>query len=716
MKSLLTLTLLALVAPAGAAEFVPLGDLPGGAFLSRANAVSADGGVVVGYSETDLGRAAFRWSREDGLQGLGELPTGTATSEALGVSADGRVIVGVSSGPAGKEAFRWTIAGGMQGLGDDSTSGALGISADGRVVVGSRTVGPGSEAFRWTRAAGMAGLGDLPGGEFLSSATGASADGRVVVGYSAGAAGFAAFRWTRATGLLGLDALPGGSAESRGAGVSADGRVVVGYASGLVGYEATRWTTDCGVVGLGDLPGGYYSGRAAGASADGRVIVGESNVGRNVPPSGVSAAAFVWTPAHGLQRVADLLVANGAAGLEGWWLWEALGVSGDGQWVVGYGENPAGQTEAFLANPWLAGGVGPGPGGVTLLTLPNGRGSPDPEVVVLSHDVESGAGVLTDYGSAAPLGAFQTTACRTPKAAVVVPDQNGNRIAEVAVLLDDPVAKQPLVEIRDPRTGNRLRTIGFNRDHSGVALAQIADQDGNQAPELVVLADRPGDRPRLLIRDLVTATRVITIALPTTVRPLGLVMAADLSGNGAPEALVLAERLSDHRGYVLIWDTGGTGRVVNVQLPAGHTPLDHAVFSGPGGATAVAVLALDRASQRGRLFVHDALTAARLWLQTLPGGQVPVAVRAYATPAGAARLGVLSQRLADRTPLVVVYRGNTGGLVNRVLFDSAQTPATFTVVPDLTLDPGVQPEFSVLMRDGRLRVRDSVSSVLLQTL
>lgn len=99
--------------------------------------VSGDGSVVVGYSETESDRAAFRWTREDGIQGLGELPTGTDYSEAIGVSAAGRVVVGFSSGPAGKEAFHWTVARGMQGLGDHLPSGANGVSANGRVVVGT---------------------------------------------------------------------------------------------------------------------------------------------------------------------------------------------------------------------------------------------------------------------------------------------------------------------------------------------------------------------------------------------------------------------------------------------------------------------------------------------------------------------------------------------------------------------------------------------------
>src|SRR5688500_17953703 len=71
-----------------------VGDLPGGAFRSRANAISADGRVVVGESWSGSGDSeGFRW--EQGvLVPLGDLDGGVISSLPKGVSADGGVIVG----------------------------------------------------------------------------------------------------------------------------------------------------------------------------------------------------------------------------------------------------------------------------------------------------------------------------------------------------------------------------------------------------------------------------------------------------------------------------------------------------------------------------------------------------------------------------------------------------------------------------------------------
>jgi hypothetical protein len=46
----------------------------------------------------------------------------------------------------------------------------------------------------------------------------------------------------------------------------------------------------------------------------------------------------------------DWLIANGITNLTGWTLTEAMAISADGNWVVGYGYNPFGQSEAFIAD------------------------------------------------------------------------------------------------------------------------------------------------------------------------------------------------------------------------------------------------------------------------------------------------------------------------------------------------------------------------------
>jgi probable HAF family extracellular repeat protein len=286
------------------------------------------------------------------LTPLGDLPGGDFASDARGVSGDGSVVVGFSSSensqnsPLGYEAFRWTASGGMVGLSGPSgtpvESAAAGVSADGSVVVGlsSSENAPNNdalrEALRWTAGSGMVGLGDLPGGNFHSDARGVSADGSVVVGYSHSTLGNQAFRWTSDGGMVGL----GGGIAS---GVSSDGSVIVGQRDSASGLEAFRWTSSGGMVGLGVLPGDDYSG-ANGVSADGSVIVGYGGTALGYDE------AFRWTSGGGMERLWDVLVANGVNPAAAGWtnLALATGVSADGNTIVGTGFRN-GNTEAFVA-------------------------------------------------------------------------------------------------------------------------------------------------------------------------------------------------------------------------------------------------------------------------------------------------------------------------------------------------------------------------------
>jgi probable HAF family extracellular repeat protein len=196
---------------------VGLGYLPGG-LHSEATDVSADGRVVVGWSRSGLGTEAFRWTAEEGMVNLcdngGWLvcpdpnPVGITLEDvpnifANAVSADGGTIVG--SAGRGDDSpvrpFRW--AGSMQDLSSwvdaegkwqfGGYGEAVDVSADGSTVIGnfylsvySLREGP----FVWDEVNGMRDLVDvflangvtIPDNFVLGTVVGLSANGRTFVG------------------------------------------------------------------------------------------------------------------------------------------------------------------------------------------------------------------------------------------------------------------------------------------------------------------------------------------------------------------------------------------------------------------------------------------------------------------------------------------------------------------------------------------------------
>lgn len=186
---------------------LPLGDLDGDPLGSEATDVSNDGLVIVGNGNverneggTAISGEAFRWTAGTGLVPLGDLPGGEYLSWALGVSGDGAVVVGSSQSDQGSEAFRWTEATGMVALGapaDVLSSGANAASRDGSIVVGQSNTDTGPEAFVWDQVHGMRSLQDVLVDDFGLDLTGwtlwlawdVSDDGQVIVGYGTNPSG-----------------------------------------------------------------------------------------------------------------------------------------------------------------------------------------------------------------------------------------------------------------------------------------------------------------------------------------------------------------------------------------------------------------------------------------------------------------------------------------------------------------------------------------------
>jgi uncharacterized membrane protein len=237
--------------------------LPPNDNTSAANAISADGSVVVGEVGYFVGRAA-RWT-STGVQVFGPW-----NSSARAVSADGSVIVGSVDG----RAARWTGSG--YALIGPQNSVATGVSADGSVVVGFLVGSDLNEyAFRWTQDDGLVMIGPA-----YTRATAVSADGSVVVG-SASAGG--AFLWTQGSGI---EYIPNGGTPY---GISADGSVIVGRGA----YGAYLWIRGFGMLLLEtvfeNLLGNGSFDTPSAISANGRYIVGWGAM----DASGFSTAGFL---------------------------------------------------------------------------------------------------------------------------------------------------------------------------------------------------------------------------------------------------------------------------------------------------------------------------------------------------------------------------------------------------------------------------------------
>lgn len=237
--------------------------------VSSVNAITQDGSMI--------GRASWSNASGSGFDQFILSPVAGATPAALGLSQgfgtddsanavtpDGGVIVGAVTVP---DAFGGevlvpsrTVLGGVTALipCEEGSGSATGVSADGRVMVGfNNCLGP-NRAFIWDPVNGyrliediLRDAGVLPTGYSLTIATGVSADGTVVVGNGVGP-GFTPRGWVAAIPRTDGTACPSCAADFDGNGGVDGGDLASFFAAFEEGGECADVDGNGGVDG-GDL-------------------------------------------------------------------------------------------------------------------------------------------------------------------------------------------------------------------------------------------------------------------------------------------------------------------------------------------------------------------------------------------------------------------------------------------------------------------------------
>jgi probable HAF family extracellular repeat protein len=212
-----------------------------GPFLSSVYSCSADGGVMAGLGWINGGAAhAFRWTQAGGMIDLGA--AGGGSSRANGISPDGNVVVGWDEDSSTGQRRAAIFSGGTINV--IGTNGeAYDASKDGSVVVGYEN----GRLFRWTQATGMVDLGQLPNSDPVwdfAIGESCSADGNTIVGSNGNGffgTPYRAFVWRAGLGMTDLRTLLVSLGATQAASwvlsdatsISADGRTICG-----VGYDA----------------------------------------------------------------------------------------------------------------------------------------------------------------------------------------------------------------------------------------------------------------------------------------------------------------------------------------------------------------------------------------------------------------------------------------------------------------------------------------------
>jgi probable HAF family extracellular repeat protein len=244
----------------GGTEWRLLGGLTPGArpcdqLLSSSFGTSSDGRVVVGLGWDGCKYAhAFRWEESTGMVDLGSMTA--RSTRANGLSGDGKVVVGWQEHPTGfRQAAKWVNLKEELILGPNGPLGeAHGANHDGSIIVGQicNFNDPVQKAaWMWTEAKGVqcfpverpATLPPLP---YITAMADVSDDGRVIGGWFSFGLDSEALIWLdgqvhflkdylRSNGYP--DAFRGWVNTGFVTGVSPDGRTIVGYGAGPTTFQ-----------------------------------------------------------------------------------------------------------------------------------------------------------------------------------------------------------------------------------------------------------------------------------------------------------------------------------------------------------------------------------------------------------------------------------------------------------------------------------------------
>jgi len=164
---------------------------------ARANDISDDGQVIVGWQESDFGLwQGCYWDASGTQHILIDPETGEGTGDALKTNHDGSVIVGRGGGMLNDQAWYWTAATGVVLIGNlpggwFPNTHAHDVSDDGSIIIGDNGEFFGNDAWIWTEATGIISISQYltdngATGHELMALDGAwriSGDGKTIIGW-----------------------------------------------------------------------------------------------------------------------------------------------------------------------------------------------------------------------------------------------------------------------------------------------------------------------------------------------------------------------------------------------------------------------------------------------------------------------------------------------------------------------------------------------------
>lgn len=320
--------------------------------ISDAKLLSADGKTVVASALNKQGGWEFyRWTKENGAEGLRLSAGGGNNAFPVAISENGNIIAGHINDISPLGAFVWTQASGPRKLiNQDGKANLLAMAANGELFMGEYSADPKAfltlirpkKYYLYSQEKGFQLLSNFPPEATFELF---SENAQVII-ISFGDYGFsdvALFQIDQGeNGFHVLNEFKNKTISFEG--ISKDGHAFTGHIYQNKNDIAFRWSQSKGLEFLG-VKDRYSYPKAI--SADGNTVVGRAELKQG--KKSVGSRAFMWTEEIGMVFLKDRLDSLGV-NTQGWVLETAIGVSADGKVILGNGINPEGEKTGFIVH------------------------------------------------------------------------------------------------------------------------------------------------------------------------------------------------------------------------------------------------------------------------------------------------------------------------------------------------------------------------------
>ncbi len=310
-----------------------------------------------------------------------------------------------------------------------------------------------------------------------------------------------------------------------------------------------------------------------------------------------------------------------------------------------------------------------------LTSIPDLNGNSSDDLACLSVNDNGGVRVVVrDSLSREKLSVLHFPGRFAPLAMTMVPDLDGNSVAELAVLGTD-VNGTVRVTIKDSVSDALVNAINFPSRFSPISFSTLPDLNGNGVPEIAVLGVDNSGKIRVIIKDAETRANINTLSFPSGITPVSMTSISDLDGNGVPELAVLWIGEFGKVG-VMMKDPSTRSQVNVVYFPPRFMPTGLAAipdFDGSGNPELAVMGTDDQGSTR--IFVKDSISRDMIQTIVLPAqlDSMSMTVVANMGDTNAPEIATL-QVDVDGLIRALVMDSQSSNKLTSVLFDRGSSP------------------------------------------